>query len=47
VNLFGIFFIDNRARPMFAIVLGYGLVLSFNNQISKGKSEKDAIKTVR
>ncbi|KEK09322.1 glyoxalase [Lysinibacillus sphaericus] len=47
VNLFGMFFIDNRARPMFAILLGYGLVLSFNSQISKGKSEKDAIKTIR
>ncbi|TKC14727.1 DUF418 domain-containing protein [Robertmurraya kyonggiensis] len=47
VNLFGMFFIDNRARPMFAILLGYGLVLAFNSQISKGKSEREAVKTIR
>lgn len=47
VNLFGMFFIDNRARPMFAILLGYGLVLTFKSQISKGKSERDAVKTIR
>ncbi|WP_025027885.1 DUF418 domain-containing protein [Caldalkalibacillus mannanilyticus] len=47
VNLFGIFFLDNRARAMFAVLLGYGLVLSFKSQISKGKSERDALKTIR
>ena len=47
VNLFGIFFIDNRARAMFAVLLGYGLVLSFESQISKGKSERNAIKSIR
>lgn len=47
VNLFGIFFIDNRARAMFAVLLGYGLVLSYVSQLSKGKTEKDAVKTIR
>ncbi|MFS0749851.1 DUF418 domain-containing protein [Oceanobacillus sp. 1P07AA] len=47
VNLFGIFFIDHRARAMFALLLGYGLVLLFNSQLSKGKSKKDAAKLIR
>ncbi|USG65711.1 DUF418 domain-containing protein [Brevibacillus ruminantium] len=47
VNLFGMFFIDNRARAMFAVLFGYGLVLSFKSQISKGKTEKDTLKTIR
>ncbi|PLR67731.1 DUF418 domain-containing protein [Bacillus sp. UMB0893] len=47
VNLFGMFFIDNRARAMFAVLLGYGFVLSFESQISKGKRERDALKTIR
>jgi len=47
VNLFGVFFIDNRARAMFAVLFGYGLVLSFNSQLSKGIMEKDAVKTIR
>lgn len=46
VNLFGIFFIDNRARAMFAVLLGYGLVLSFDSQTSKGKKERDAVNAV-
>lgn len=32
---------------MFSVLLGYGLVLSFESQISKGKKEKDATKTIR
>lgn len=47
VNFFGIFIIDNRARAMFAVLFGYGLVLTFQSQISKGKNEKDAVKTIR
>lgn len=47
VNLFGVFFIDNRARPLFAVLLGYGFALSFNGQLSKGKSHADAIKMIR
>ncbi|MCM3398130.1 DUF418 domain-containing protein [Oceanobacillus profundus] len=47
VNLFGMFFIDNRARAMFAVLLGYGLVLSFESKISKGKKGIDAMKTIR
>ncbi|KAB2460008.1 DUF418 domain-containing protein [Bacillus sp. CH126_4D] len=47
VNLFGIFIIDNRARAMFAVLLGYGLVLAFEGQISKGKNENHAVKIVR
>ncbi|TKI72114.1 glyoxalase, partial [Bacillus mycoides] len=44
---FGIFIIDNRARAMFAVLLGYGLVLAFEGQISKGKNENQAVKIVR
>lgn len=47
VNLFGTFVIDNRARAMFAVLFGYGLVLAFESQISKGKSEKDSLKMIR
>lgn len=47
VNLFGKFFIDNRARAMFAVLFGYGLVLAFNSQISKGKTDKDARKKIQ
>ncbi|TQK63234.1 putative membrane protein YeiB [Brevibacillus sp. AG162] len=47
VNLFGMFIIDNRARAMFAVLFGYGLVLAFNSQMAKGKREKDAVKAVR
>jgi uncharacterized membrane protein YeiB len=47
VNLFGMFFIDNRARAMFAVIFGYGLVLSFESQISKGNRKKVALKTIQ
>nr|MCX3303550.1 glyoxalase [Bacillus pacificus] len=47
VNFFGIFIIDNRARAMFAVLLGYGLVLALEGQISKGKNENHAVKIVR
>ena len=47
VNFFGQFFIDNRARAMFAVLFGYGLVLAFDSRISKGIREKEAIKTIR
>ena len=47
VNLFGIFIIDNRARAMFAVLLGYGLVLALEGQISKGIDENQAVKIVR
>lgn len=47
VNFFGQFFIDNRARAMFAVLFGYGLVLAFESRISKGIGDKEAIKTIR
>ncbi|TVX89872.1 DUF418 domain-containing protein [Paenibacillus agilis] len=47
VNLFGQFMIDNRARAMFAVLFGYGLVLAFKSQLSKGISEKKVVKTIR
>ncbi|HDR6311328.1 TPA: DUF418 domain-containing protein [Bacillus cereus] len=47
VNLFGVFIIDNRARAMFAVLFGYGLVLALEGQISKGKDENYAVKIVR
>ncbi|WP_224771295.1 DUF418 domain-containing protein [Metabacillus idriensis] len=47
VNLIGIFLIDNRARAMFAVLLGYGFVLAYESQLSKGKAGNDAIITIR
>ncbi|MFY0760613.1 DUF418 domain-containing protein [Metabacillus dongyingensis] len=47
LNSLGELLIDNRARPMFAVLFGYGLVMMFEKQLSKGKSEKEAIKIVR
>ncbi|MGD6793916.1 DUF418 domain-containing protein [Metabacillus indicus] len=47
VNLIGLFLIDNRARAMFAVLLGYGFVLAYESQLSRGKTEKAAIKTIR
>ncbi|GIN72921.1 hypothetical protein J14TS2_33960 [Bacillus sp. J14TS2] len=46
-NVFGELFIDNRARPLFAVLFGYGLVMIFESQLSKGYSQKEARKTVR
>ncbi|WP_036604991.1 DUF418 domain-containing protein [Paenibacillus assamensis] len=47
VNFFGQFVIDNRARAMFAVLFGYGLVLAFKSLLSKGITEKEAVKTIR
>jgi uncharacterized protein len=47
INTFGELFVDNRARPLFAVLFGYGLVLSYEKQLSRGKSLKEAIKTIR
>ncbi|ANE45930.1 glyoxalase [Paenibacillus swuensis] len=47
VNLFGILLIDNRARAMFAVLLGYGIVLAFQSQISRGFSGKEALAILR
>ncbi len=47
VNSFGELFIDNRARPMFAVLFGYGLVMIFENQLSRGNSKKEALRTIR
>jgi len=47
INSFGELFIDNRARPMFAVLFGYGLVMIFEKQLSKGISKKEALKTIR
>lgn len=47
VNVLGLLAIDNRARPMFAVLFGYGLVLIFNSQLKKGKREVDAVKIIR
>ncbi|MBN8202104.1 DUF418 domain-containing protein [Bacillus sp. NTK034] len=47
VNFFGHFFIDNRARAMFAVLFGYGLSLAFESRASKGIREKEAIMTIR
>ncbi|MCM3089729.1 DUF418 domain-containing protein [Cytobacillus sp. AMY 15.2] len=47
INTFGELFIDNRARPLFAVLFGYGLVLSFEKQLSRGSTIKAAIKIIR
>ncbi|RPK31362.1 DUF418 domain-containing protein [Paenibacillus xylanexedens] len=47
VNILGLLAIDNRARPMFAVLFGYGLILIYNSQIKKGKREADAVKIIR
>ncbi|KAA9023850.1 DUF418 domain-containing protein [Niallia endozanthoxylica] len=47
INTFGELFIDNRARPMYAVLFGYGLVIIFEKQRSRGKSNKEAGKTIR
>jgi uncharacterized membrane protein YeiB len=44
LNSLGELLIDNRARPMFAVLFGYGLVMMFEKQLSKGKSKKEALK---
>lgn len=47
VNTFGELFIDNRARPLFAVLFGYGLMMIFEKQILRGNSQKAALKTIR
>ncbi|WP_102346763.1 DUF418 domain-containing protein [Bacillus sp. Marseille-P3661] len=47
VNSFGELMIDNRARPMFAVLFGYGLVMIYEKQLSRGYSIKEALKTIR
>ncbi|MFE8696043.1 DUF418 domain-containing protein [Cytobacillus sp. FJAT-53684] len=47
INTIGELLIDNRARPMFAVLFGYGLVMIFEKQLSKGKSIKETQKTIR
>ncbi|MBM7553930.1 DUF418 domain-containing protein [Thalassobacillus pellis] len=46
LNALGELLIDNRARPMFAVLFGYGMFMIFEKQVSRGNSEKEAIKTV-
>lgn len=46
INSIGELFIDNRARPLFAVLFGYGLVLMFNSQLAKGKSIEEAKKVI-
>lgn len=47
LNSIGELFIDNRARSLFSVLFGYGLVMMFENQLSKGCSKKEAKKTIR
>lgn len=47
VNILGLLAIDNRARPMFAVLFGYGLILIYRSQIKKGKREAEAVKIIR
>jgi uncharacterized protein len=47
INSFGELFIDNRARPMFAVLFGYGLVMIYESQIQKGRTVKEAMKAIK
>ncbi|GGP11723.1 DUF418 domain-containing protein [Oceanobacillus neutriphilus] len=47
INMFGELFIDNRARPLFAVLFGYGLMMVFEKQILRGNSQRSALKTIR
>lgn len=47
INTLGELIIDNRARPLFAVLFGYGLVMIFEKQLLKGNSVKKALKTIR
>ncbi|WP_261134415.1 DUF418 domain-containing protein [Bacillus sp. Marseille-Q3570] len=47
LNSLGELLIDNRARPMFAVLFGYGLAMVFEKQLTKGNSKKEAIQTIR
>ncbi|MGM0803814.1 MAG: DUF418 domain-containing protein [Bacillota bacterium] len=45
-NSMGELFIDNRARPLFAVLFGYGMAMMFESQLSKGISPNVARKTI-
>ncbi|MGD6962430.1 DUF418 domain-containing protein [Fictibacillus phosphorivorans] len=45
-NSAGELFIDNRARPLFAVLFGYGMVMMYESQLSKGKSSNIARKMI-
>jgi uncharacterized protein len=47
INSFGELFIDNRARPLFAVLFGYGLVMTYQSQMRKGRTIKEAMKTIK
>jgi uncharacterized membrane protein YeiB len=47
INFFGELFIDNRARPMFAFLFGYGLVMIIEKQLKRGTSKKEATTIIR
>lgn len=46
-NSLGELFIDNRARSLFSVLFGYGLVMMFENQLLRGNSKKEAQKTIK
>jgi len=47
INSFGELFIDNRARPLFAVLFGYGLVLTYQSQMREGRTTKEAMTTIK
>jgi uncharacterized protein len=47
INTFGELLIDNRARPMFAVLFGYGLVMIYDKQLLKEKPIKEILKLIR
>lgn len=47
INAFGILIIDNRARPMFAVLFGYGLAMIFEKQRARGSAIKETLTMIR
>ncbi|GAA0466669.1 DUF418 domain-containing protein [Alkalibacillus silvisoli] len=47
INFVSHLFIENRARPMFALLFGYGMVLVIQRQLDKGTTVKEAKRLLR
>lgn len=47
VNFVSILFVDNRGLPLFAILLGYGLAMMVNRQLSAGTLEVESKRLLR
>lgn len=47
INFIELLFVDNRARYLFAVLFGYGLVMVIENQLRKGTSDRAAKRLLR